>query len=368
MNRYLYNQVCKDLAKKMVFIGGPRQIGKTTLAKQIISERDGAYYNWDVGIHREEILKQTLRQAPMWAFGEIHKYHLWRNYLKGIYDVFGKEKAILGTGSARLDLYRRGGDSLQGRYHYLRMYPLSVAELQMTDQDAFSQLLRLGGFPEPFFGGNEIEAQRWSREYRQRLLEEDLRSLEQVKDMGRMEQLMLRLPALVGSPLSINGLREDLQVSHATVSHWLDIFVKLYAIFFVPPFGHQGLRAVKKEQKHYHLDWSLVSGGAQFENLVAVHLLKWVHYIVDTEGREMGLAYFRDTEGREVDFVVTENRKPLYAIECKIQQESTSKALVYFKRKFPECTAVQLSVIGDTFVTKDGVIHRTAIDFLKEWL
>jgi len=364
--RYLSEQVKHDLSQKMVFLGGPRQVGKTTLAKQLLGPNPG-YLNWDIPEHREAILKRQFPDSPLWVFDELHKYKTWRNYLKGIYDKVGQERKILVTGSARLDLYRRGGDSLQGRYHYLRLHPLSVAELNIATQSEFEQLLRLGGFPEPFFRGQHIEAKRWSREYRQRLIHEDLVSLETVKDLGNLELLMLRLPDLVGSPLSINALKEDLQVNHKTLSRWLDIFCQLYAIFRLSPFGAPVIRAVKKEQKHYHFDWSLVEqDGPLFENLVAVHLLKWVHFEQDTKARELDLRYFRDTDGREIDFVVVEKRQPILAVECKWNDAETSKSLLYFKKKFPHCEAWQLSAKGSKhFVNREGIHHAPAWVFLK---
>ena len=161
--RYLVPQIKKDLLRKMVFVGGPRQVGKTTLAKGLLENKKG-YLNWDVPEQRERILKRELPITPLWVFDEIHKYRLWRNYLKGIYDVKSEQQQILVTGSARLDYYRFSGDSLQGRYHYLRMHPLSMAELKSKSQADFQALLKLGGFPEPYFSGSAIEAKRWSRE------------------------------------------------------------------------------------------------------------------------------------------------------------------------------------------------------------
>ena len=194
-----------------------------------------------------------------WFFDEIHKYRAWRNYLKGLYDAAGGRKRILVTGSARLDFYRFGGDSLQGRYFYFRLHPLSLAEVGGRTPEDLAALLELSGFPEPFLGGSATEARRWSLAYRERLIRDEVTSLESISDLGKLELLALTLPSRVGSPLSVNALREDLQVSHATVARWLDVLERLYAIFRVPPFGAPRLRAVKKEQKHYHFDWTVVS-------------------------------------------------------------------------------------------------------------
>ena len=366
IERYLTPQVRRDLRKKMVFVGGARQVGKTTLARSLLRS-DRGYLNWDVPEHRERILKDELPPTRMWVFDEIHKYRRWRSFLKGLYDRPGLDKRILVTGSARLDFYRHGGDSLQGRYHYLRLHPFTMAELGLGTHQELQKLLDLGGFPEPFLTGSKTEAKRWSREYRTRLIREDVSSLERVQDLGRLELLMLRLPDLVGSPLSINALREDLDVSHKTVSKWLDIFERLYAIFRLSPFGAPKLRAVKKERKHYHADWTVVPDESiRFENLVAAHLLKWVHFQQDTKGRELELQYFRDVDGREVDFVIAERRNPILFLECKWKDADVAKGLNYLKRRFPDCEAVQVHAMGTKdYETSRGVRVAPAVDFLS---
>ncbi len=346
MKRYLEQQIRKDLQKKMVFLGGPRQVGKTTLALQVAGSRKG-YLNWDVDEHRETILKKELPPQPLLIFDELHKYRSWRNYLKGLYDLRKQNLKILVTGSARLDYYRFGGDSLQGRYHYLRLHPLSVAELKIKSSSDLHTLLELGGFPEPFLGGSGIEAKRWSREYRTRFIRGDLAAVELIQDLGKLELLVLRLPDLVGSPLSLNALREDLQVSHKTLSHWVDILERLYGIFRIAPFGPPKIRAVKKERKHYHYDWALVSDQAKrFENMVACHLWKYAHFLEDTEGRDMELRYFRDVDGREVDFVLMENAQPVLFVECKWSDEGVAKPLRYLGSRFPGVPAWQIYAEG----------------------
>ena len=363
--RYLAPQVRRDLARKMVFVAGPRQVGKTTLALALPDARDG-YLNWDVAEHRERILRRELPPSRLWVFDEIHKYRSWRNYLKGLYDARPKGVRILVTGSARLDVYRFGGDSLQGRYHLLRLHPLSAAELRLTNSDELGDLLKLGGFPEPYFSGSQVEARRWSREYRTLFVRDEVANLERVQDLGALELLMLRLPELVGSPLSINALREDLQVSHKTAAAWLEVLERLYAIFRLPPFGAPTIRAVKKEQKHYHLDWSVVpEDPARFENLVACHLLKWIHHQQDTQGRDVELRYFRDTDGREVDFVVLDQRRPVLCVECKWSDAAADKSLRYFKIRFPDCDAWQISATGTRdYVNADGIRVAPALRLL----
>ncbi len=363
--RYLEAQARSDLQRKMVFISGPRQVGKTTLAKRILGQSQG-YLNWDVAEHRERILKRELPATPLWVLDEIHKYRSWRNWLKGLYDGKDARQQILVAGSAKLDYYRFGGDSLQGRYHHLRLHPLSVAELDVQRDADFQQLLRLGGYPEPFFSGSEKFAKRWSREHRSLIIREELADLERVNDLGNLELLAIRLPELVGSPLSLNALREDLQVSHKTVAKWVQLLERLYALFRLPPFGAPKLRAVKKEQKHYHLDWSLVPDDAlRFENLVAAHLLKWVHWQQDTEGRDLELRYFRDVDRREVDFVVVERRQPIQLIECKWSDAPVSGGLRYLKERFPAAEALQISATGSKdFVSPQKIRVCPAVEFL----
>ncbi|MGH7928647.1 MAG: ATP-binding protein, partial [Candidatus Binatia bacterium] len=230
-----------------------------------------------------------------------------------------------------------------------------------------ADLLKLGGFPEPFLSGSEVEARRWSREYRNRLVREEVAGLERIQDLGNLELLVLRLPELVGSPLSINALREDLQLSHKTVDVWLKVLERLYAIFRLSPFGAPRIRAVKKEQKHYHFDWSLVpSDAARFENLVASHLLKWVHFEQDARGLDLDLRYFRDTDGREVDFVITDGRRPRLLVECKWGDTNVDRSLRYLKTRFPETEAWQVSATGrKDYLTPEGIRVSPALALLS---
>lgn len=369
--RYLERNVELDLENKMVFLAGPRQVGKTTFAKALLEKNNiprERYLNWDAAEDREQIIRERFPTGAGWvALDEIHKYSRWRQVVKGLFDKRHPEVSVLVTGSARLDHYRHGGDSLQGRYHFYRMHPLTLAELKSSSRGDLKDLLVYGGFPEPFGAASEKETRRWSREYRSRLIREDLQDLERVKDIGLMESLAIRLPELVGSPLSINALREDLQVSHKTVARWLTIFENLYLVFRIYPFGAPKIRAVKKEAKHYHIDWTTVrAAGARFENLVACHLLKWCHFLKDTEGREVELRYFRDIDRREVDFVVLEDQKPVYFIECKNSDRDTSRSMRYLKKRFPDVKALQLSLEGNReFETKDGIVVMPTGRFLS---
>lgn len=355
--RYLEKSIRDDLDRKMVFLAGPRQCGKTTLAKKLLQieapDDPTRYLNWDALEDRELLMEERFPTGPgLLVLDEIHKYSRWRQIVKGLFDKRGQELKILVTGSAKLDHYRHGGDSLQGRYHFHRLHPLSYVEIGASSPTDLTDLLTLGGFPEPFLSGSERQARRWSKEYRSRLVTEDLQDLEQVKDIALVQQLVLRLPQLVSAPLSINSLREDLQVAHQTVARWLNILENLYMIFRIYPYGAPSIKAVKKEAKHYHLDWTVVAdSGARLENLVACHLLKWCHYLEDSEGRGMELRYYRDTTGREVDFVILEDGKPVKFIECKSSPGRRHRGLSYLKGKYPEVEAVQI----DTRTTTDTV-------------
>lgn len=365
--RYLSDQIKKDLESKMVFLGGPRQVGKTTLSLNLFSQE--CYLNWDYIEDREKILRQTLPNTKVWIFDEIHKYKMWRNYLKGLYDK-KKTQKILVTGSARLDLYRYSGDSLQGRYHFLRLHPITMDEIKSKSFSDFETLFNLSGFPEPFLKGNQIEAKRWSREYRQRILQEDISSVEKISDLGSAELVLIRLPELVGSPLSINSISEDVQISFKTIKRWVDIFERFYAIYRVAPFGSAKIKAVKKEQKHYHYDWSLIQDQSfRFENMIGNHLLKKAHFLEDTQGREIELRYFRDNEQREVDFVLTENKIPILFVECKMHNHQVSPHLKYLTSKFPKVPAYQLTYNSKKdYQTPEGIRVVDAYRVLNEIL
>jgi predicted AAA+ superfamily ATPase len=339
MKRYLEEPIRQDLQDKMVFIGGPRQVGKTTLALTFLSggdEEHPAYLNWDFPETRELLRRGHIpADEPLLILDEIHKYDRWRNLVKGLYDRYRKDRLFLITGSAKLDYYRRGGDSLQGRYYYYRLHPLSLPELRACRSQAdLDHLLRFGGFPEPFLRGEERFWRRWQRERQKRVIHDDLVSLEKVRELSKLDLLVNALPVRVGSPLSVKGLREDLDVAHQTVDNWLRILENLYVCFRINPFGGPQIRAVKKERKLYLWDWSLCpSEGARFENLVACQLLKYCHFVEDTEGHEMELRFIRDTDLREVDFVVIKDNKPLFAAECKTGDMGISKHVKYFAER-----------------------------------
>jgi predicted AAA+ superfamily ATPase len=322
----------------MVFIGGPRQVGKTTFALSLLGEgtdeSSPAYLNWDGLADRQRILSEQLPSAQARVvFDEVHKYARWRNLMKGLFDKHKSSVSFLVTGSARLDYYRKGGDSLQGRYHYYRLHPFSATECAATpDQATVERLLRFGGFPEPFLKANETFHRRWLREHSDRVLQEDLRGLEHVREVSLLELLLHHLPACVGSPLSVNSLTKLLQVAHETVERWLAIFERLYVCYRIAPFGAKRIRAVRKEKKLYFWDWSRIpDAGPRFENMVAGHLLKYCHFVEDTQGHAMELRYIRDTDLREIDFAVLRDGRPEFAVECKCGEREVSSACRYFR-------------------------------------
>ena len=337
LTRYLEASIKNDLKRKMVFLGGPRQVGKTTLASGLIRDyhdEHPAYLNWDNEIHKKKIREQNWpKSEPLIVFDEIHKFKSWRNLVKGFYDTLKNSHHFLVSGSARLDHFRKGGDSLLGRYHYYRLHPYSIAELKYQ-RGGLDKLLKFGGFPEPFAQASEKELRRWHIQRLNRLIRTDLRDWDDVKDLDKIHALAEELPNRVGSPLSINSLSNDIEVDFKTMKRWLSVLNSLYYCFQIAPFGSKKIRAVKKEQKLYMWDWSQVeTQGLRFENLVASHLLKYIHYQEDVEGYKMELRFLRDTDKREVAFVVLKNNKPLFAVECKTGENSVSPSILYFSQR-----------------------------------
>jgi len=348
--RYVTDYIYDDLIEKMVFIGGPRQVGKTTLAKCIGEKyfNSYCYFNWDYREDRKKIIKYLFKgDAELLIFDELHKYKDWKNYIKGVFDVYHQKFKILVTGSARLNIYRKGGDSLMGRYHYYRLHPFTLLEFLDKDKGfnifqelsfsnisvkkETSSLLKFGGFPEPLLKQKEKTLRRWHNERAERLVKEDIRDIRNIRELSSLQLLVDILPEKVGSLLSINSLREDLDVTHKTISSWMDILERFYYHFRIYPFTHSKIRSLKKEAKLYLWDWSEVTDHpAKVENLVASHLLKLCHFLNDTEGYRLSLQYLRDRDGREVDFLITENKKPWFAVEVKSSFKKIAKNLNYF--------------------------------------
>jgi len=376
--------IATDLASKMVLVAGPRQVGKTTLARQILSTwPQGVYLSWDNRADRREI------RAARWPGGsalvvldELHKWTGWKRWLKGEYDTHQPATRFLVTGSARLDVYRRGGDSLQGRYHHYRLHPFSHNEarnqrpaapapgealaLGPGSTDLVGALMRYGGFPEPFLAQSDRQHRRWQKERLDRFFREDVRDLEALRDLSSIEILADLVAERVASPLSLNALREDLEVSHRAVTHWVDILERLYYLVRVRPYAATTIRSLHKRPKAYLWDWSQVAmTGPRFENLIALHLLKFCHWLQDTEGLPVDLRYLRDRTGREVDFLVTLTGKPWFAVEAKVSDTAIDPSLVYFRDRLKIPFAYQVVLESPRDFVEQGVRCVPAAAFLS---
>ncbi|RJQ51202.1 MAG: ATP-binding protein [Desulfobacteraceae bacterium] len=347
--RYITPFILDDLKSKMVFIGGPRQVGKTTLAKTVLSDQypTGRYFNWDYDADRRDILqKKWSLDNLLLVFDELHKYPRWKNWIKGIYDVSHENHSFLITGSARLDIYRRGGDSLVGRYHYWRLHPFTLDEIPegIPKPEAFKRLMTVGGFPEPFLDGDERNARRWRNERFDRVLKEDVRDLESIRNIQLLAMLVDMLRERTGQMIIMSNFAADLQVSPKTIKAWLEVLERMYLVFSVRPYTRSIARAVLKPPKVFFFDNAdVLSGeGERFENLVATSLLKRMHFLQDRDGHRYELRYIRDKEGREVDFVIVKDRVLEELIEVKYSDENISRNLLYYAEKLKPKRATQI--------------------------
>ena len=382
--RYLTRHIIEDLSEKMVFIGGARQVGKTTLATRLIAPhyREHAYLNWDNRSDRNRIIKSELPgSAELIILDEIHKYRKWKTLVKGEYDKHRERYKFLVTGSARLDIFRRGGDSLQGRYHYYRLHPFSLAELMgfsntfepfseigFRSESCFREmelLDRFGGFPEMLLRQSDRALRRWHNERVERLFREDIRDLHLIRDIESMKLLSDLLPDRVGSLLSVNSLRHDLEVSHRAVSSWLDILEQLYYHYRLYPFNRRTIRSIKKEPKLFLFDWSEIGGeAARFENMVGSHLLKLVHFLHDREGYRAELNFLRNVDKKEVDFLVSVDKKPWFCVEVKLGSGAVDPSLRYFRDRLDIPFCYQVVKKPGVDLQKDGTRLISADRFL----
>jgi len=347
--RYITNFLNEDLITKMVFLGGPRQVGKTTLARFVASQfKENEYLNWDNPKHKIRIIDQQWPpQSQCLIFDEIHKYAHWKNLIKGIWDTRLHDEKILVTGSSRLNSFRQSGDSLMGRYHYHTLHPFSLLEyndifpqiempefchdLKLSESGkGLSELFRFGGFPEPLLKASTRTLQRWQNERFERIFREDIRASEQIKLLSQIELLGALLPSKVAAPLSLSSLAEDIQTSPKTIINWIEILRRNYYCFRVMPYHNRLERALKKEAKYYLWDWSeVIDAGPRFENMIASHLLKFCDFYHESFGIKAKLWYIRDRERREVDFLVTWGETPWFMVECKLKN-GAQKNLNYF--------------------------------------
>lgn len=378
--------------EKIVFLSGPRQVGKTTAARAIADIfGQSIYFNWDIITDQKRLQKDPYffenenrdsHRPFLVILDEIHKYARWKNYLKGAYDKDAKEFRFLVTGSGRLDHFKRGGDSLLGRYMGLPLFPFSVGELlkgrsdwnefkRLIDDppptatganDCYRTLWKFSGFPEPFVRGKEPFYNAWFQERKVNLIRDDIRNTSNIREISLLEMLSHMIPDRVGSPLSINSLKEDLGVAFETVRDWLLLLERFYYLFRITPFAGSLARSLKKEGKVYLYDWVEVpQEGARFENMIALHLWKAVHLWRAVGAGRIDLHYVRDKEKREADFLVTEGEKPVCLIECKISDDNIAPALLYFQQKLRVPTAIQL-------IHQPGVCRKMSHNGFRQWI
>ncbi|MFW5724689.1 MAG: ATP-binding protein [Halochromatium sp.] len=350
MERLIKPMVQRDLARKMVFLTGPRQAGKTTLAQMIAGQcPDAQLFNWDVLADRRVMLAQSwVPTASLLVFDELHKMKDWRPWLKGVYDGRAPGQAILVTGSARLDAFRQAGESLAGRYFSWHLLPVTVHEFvaatNTTPEDALSRLLIRGGFPEPLLADTETDARRWRPLYLDGLIRDDILEFSRISEVQAMRLFVQMLRERVGSPVSLASMARDLQLSPTTLSRYLGILETLHIVFSVRPFHRNIARALLKAPKVYFYDTGLVKGddGIRFENACATLLQAEVQRRRDAEGQEATLSYIRDKEGREIDFVVCEADQPTQLVECKWSDAAVPRYLAATAERFPQARATLL--------------------------
>ena len=388
IERSLTNNIFEDVKDKMVFISGPRQVGKTTLSLAIGKKCFGSnyfYLNWDETEDRRAILKGDFKaDAKLIIFDEIHKYKKWKNYLKGQYDKYHNRFKMLITGSAHMDIYMRGGDSLQGRYFNFVLHPLSVGEItnqkvlltvpfnelkfknkSKEQEEAFDSLFHYGGFPEMFVKQNERDLRRWHNDRMSRLVKEDIRDVENLRDLSALQILVDILPQKVGGIFSLNSLREDLQVTHKTISQWVEVLEKFYYHFRIYPFQYSKIKSLRKEPKMFLWDWSQVSKeGERFENMIASHLLKFCDYLRNSQGYKAVLYFIRDIDKHEVDFLVAVDGKPWFCVETKLANDSLSPSLKYFVSKMKIPFAYQVVRENGIHIIRDNINIVSADTFL----
>lgn len=361
----------------MAFVSGPRQAGKTTFAKLLLKGRaSGAYYNWDETEFRRNWARDpkaiiTLAgkekgKVPLVVFDEIHKAKLWKRTLKGLFDTLESPVDFLVTGSARLNVYKKGSDSLLGRYFHFRMHPFTLPELVRAGnppspdsfiqtvrdrsqerrkewQEGYASLWKFGGFPEPLFSQDEKRARLWRRGRTEKVIREDLRDLSRIPELSRIEMLASLLPEKVGALFSIASLREHLDVGHETVKRWVTYLQELYYLYEIKPFHGAVARSLKKEGKAYLWDFGEVQEkSARYENLVANHLLKACHFWTDTGEGDFTLHFLRNKEKQEIDFLVAKDGKPWMAVETKLGQDDISPNWRRFLPHLGDILAVQL--------------------------
>jgi len=366
MERTQTARIIRDLERKMVLLSGPRQVGKSWLARDIAARfGSSTYLNYDNLNHREAIENYAWRSdTELLVLDELHKMPSWKNHLKGIYDTKPANLKILVTGSARLETFRQSGDSLAGRFFAHRLLPLSPAEAAGAGFD-INRFMERGGFPEPLLSETKTDADRWRRQYLDSLIREDILSFENIRELKAISLLVELLRDRVGSPISYQSLSEDTGVAPNTVKRYIDILESLYIIFRVYPFGDRIARSLVKQPKLYFFDTGLVRGdaGPLFENLIAVCLYKRQAYLEDGDGSPRALSYLRTKEGREVDFILVQAGIPELMVEAKYTDRSLSSQLLYFNERYGY-PGIQLVADLPLETERGGLSVRRAQDWL----
>lgn len=348
MDRYLKPYIKEDLKRKIILLTGPRQVGKTTLSKMLADDYD--YFNYDLAEDRIGMEEKSWdRSKPLVIFDELHKRKNWKSWIKGIYDTEGIPPALAVTGSAKLDTYRKVGDSLAGRFFQFRLHPLDLKEIitvlnSEKPEDALDRLLLTGGFPEPYHNGTDRFYNRWKKSHLDIILKQDIFELENVQQIVQMETLIQLLKSRVGSPISYNALSRDIECSDKTVKRWLTILENMYVIFRVSPFHKNIARSILKQPKYYFYDTGQVIGdaGVRLENAVACALQKEIHFQDDCFGRSGSLHYLRNKDGKEIDFCVVMDNRPVLMAEVKWQGENLSPNFDIFKSSHSGVEMVQI--------------------------
>jgi predicted AAA+ superfamily ATPase len=369
MDRNLKSYIKKDLPSKIVLLTGPRQCGKTTLAKQCHPSFD--YFNYDAAEDRLVLKEKSWdRKKSLVIFDELHKMNGWKRWLKGIYDTEGIPPEILVTGSARLEIHKKIGDSLAGRYFQFRLHPLDLKEIvKYYHKDAnvmFEQLWRCSGFPEPFLKGSETYYKRWHRSHLEIILRQDLIDLYSGRDIKSIETLVMLLRDRVGSTISYANLARDLERDAHTIKRWLQLLEDLYIIFRITPYHKNIARSLLKEPKYYFYDSTYVQGnGGRLENIVAASLWKELQFLEDTQGVHTALHYLRTKDGKEIDFLICIEGQPSHMIEVKWSDEKPATSFHHFAVNFPQIKKIQLvKELSREKTYPDGLEIRALISWL----
>ncbi len=367
MKRWQIDNILKDLEKKMVFITGPRQVGKTWLAKDVGTHfKKTTYLNYDSFDDRQIIEEQSwYRETDLLILDELHKMKSWKNYIKGVFDTRVANLRIIVTGSAKLDTFRQSGDSLSGRYFLHRLMPFSLKELNQSNI-SIAHLLERGGFPEPLFSEDIVDAERWRSQYKDSLIRQEIADFTRISEIKNMEMVFELLRRKVASPLSYNSIANDLHISAPTVKTYIDILESLFIVFKVTPYSKNIARSTLKSPKIYFYDSGMIIGdeGARFENFVAVSLLKHTLALTDYTGKQNTLHYIRTKDGREVDFCLCKENRPTNFLEAKLSSKKLDRNLRYFYEHY-QIPSAQIVYNLRNEKTVDNIDIREANSFLS---